>query len=194
VIKHYDQEFNQVMSELIKIKKRRSLPLWANIAITIVVMAAVIALVLRYAQNEGDSNNASGDVPPGEGIATVTGQVDVLSLKHTFIYNDVRIALVQVQEAQSFSDDHKQSGAYTIRINVQTSNTTQQVVGIPYASLAHLILPDGTLVNPKLVSALSDQLPNNPQTGFFDYPLTKQMPISALKWRFDNLPIVSFGS
>jgi len=103
--------------------------------------------------------------------------------------------VTKVEEAGAFSDDHKQAGTYTVRvhIHVQPGDTIQAPVGIEYASLIRLVLPDGEVVSPKLITVLPVVFPKQANNGFFDFPVSSQVSLSSLALRVGTDTSVAFS-
>ena len=164
-------------------KKRRFLSARTGTLIAIAVIMLAVILTLFYAPPEGETNNATGDaeMTPTLGI---THLAETLDINHTFQYKGVDITLSQAMIATKFSDDRSRAGVYTVRVTVQTQNKGQGIIGIPYASLAQLVLPDGQVVASKRVSVNPVDMPNSTQSGFFDFPVATQVPLSSLTLQF----------
>jgi hypothetical protein len=169
-------------------KKRRFMSARVGTLIAIAVIMLAVILTLFYAPPEGETNNATGDaeVTPTLGI---TNLMETLEVNHTFQYKGIDITLSQAMIATKFSDDRTRAGTYTVRIKVQTQNKGQSVIGIEYASLAQLVLPDGEVIASKRVSVNPVEMPHSTQTGFFDFPVATKMSLSSLALRFDTTTI-----
>lgn len=172
--------------------KKRRLPVWAQIALTIVVIGIVLAFVLLYAPREGDTDNITGDYAATPTVS-VTNSIETARLKQQFDFNGVHISLSQATVATAFSDDHKRNGTYTVRVMANTENRGKEVLGINYTSVVSLILPSGQTVPAKLVSVKPAQLPGQPQTGFFDFPLNEKIPLAQLHIRFGTMDMSLAG-
>jgi hypothetical protein len=118
-----------------------------------------------------------------------------MDVNRTFHYKGIDITVSQVMIASKFSDDRSRAGTYTVRVIVQTQNKGQDKIGIPYASLAQLVLPDGQVIALKRVSLNPAEMPHSSQTGFFDFPVTTQVSLSSLALRFDQntIPLSHLG-
>jgi hypothetical protein len=172
--------------------KKTRLPVWAQIILTIFSCCIVVILVLLFGPREGDTDNVSGDyaATPTVGITNI---VETNTLNHQFDFRGVQISLTTVTLASKFTDDRKLVGTYTLRVLADTKNPGQDVIGIDYTSVVHLILPSGAVVPIKLVSIKPAQLPGVVQTGFFDFPLDSKIPLSQLHMRFDTVDIPLAG-
>ncbi len=173
-------------------KKRRLLSPALSTALGVAVILLVTILALRYAPPEGEANNTSGDLPATPTVV-VTNLVSSIDIQRQIVYRGVNLSLKKAMLATKFSNDHKRSGNYTLRVLVDTKNSGQDVVGIDYASLVRLVLPDGKTVATKLISVKSIELPDHPQSGFFDFPLaTDQVSLAQLQLCFADGPVVPF--
>jgi hypothetical protein len=83
-------------------------------------------------------------------------------------------------EAQQFSDDHKRTGAYTIRVFVHATNDGAAAIGVQYEESVRLALPNGSEIAPKFISVNPVALPHTSEDGFFDFPVSSQVPLSSL--------------
>jgi hypothetical protein len=155
---------------------------------TIILLITILAVL--YAPPEGESDNASGDLPPGTPTIVVTNRLDSIAINRTIEFQGVHIAIKNATLATNFSDDHKLSGNYTLRIEVDAINKSNSVLGVNYASLVYLVMPGGEQVPTKLISVKADALPGQLQSGYFDFPLSTPIPLSDLKVNFEGGPVV----
>ncbi len=178
------------MDQIEKKRRFRSVRIGTLIAIAVIMLAVI--MVLFYAPPEGDTNNVRGDfeMTPTLGITNLMEKVDI---NHTFQYKDIDITVSQAMIATKFSDDKNRAGKYTVRVMVKTQYKGQEILGVDYASLAHLVLPDGKVIGVKRVSVNPVEMPNQPQTGYFDFPVDTQVSLSTLSLRFDTSTTVPFG-
>ena len=143
-----------------------------RIALGAAIILLITVLAVLYAPPEGESNNASGDLPLGTPTVVVTNQLDSVTINRDIEFQGVHISLKNAILAKKFSDDHKRNGNYTVRINVDAINKSNSVLGVNYASLVYLVMPGGEKVPTKLISIKADALPGQLQIGFFDFPLS----------------------
>ena len=169
-----------------------SIPPRVRVAIALAVIA-ILAVLSFFAPPEKDASNVTGDTLPE--TVTVTHPVSALSVNRGLDYNTVHITITQVAEAASFSDDSKRGGVFTVRVEMQAQNMakTQVPVGIDYASLARLVLDNGQVIAPKLVSIAPVILPNTPQSGYIDFPVSSQVDLSTLAFRMGSGGMVVFS-
>ena len=161
-----------------------------RIALGAAIVLIITILAVLYAPPEGESNNASGDLPLGTPTIVVTNQLDSVTINHNIEFQGVHISLKNAILAKKFSDDRKHNGNYTLRIEANTINKNNSVVGINYASLVYLAMPDGKKVPTKLISIKADALPGQLQSGYFDFPLSMPVSLSDLKVIFEGGPVV----
>jgi hypothetical protein len=175
------------------IKKRPRLSHRAKVIIALVIIGIAVVFAF-FAPSEGDSNNITGDTIPA--TLTVTNLVGSITVNRGADYEYVRITVVSVLEASKFSDDHKRSGTYTIRIHLtaQTDKGQQSPVGIDYSSISRLQLADGQLIAPKLVSMSPNILPNQTYIGFMDFPVDSAVNLPGLALKLGSSSLVPFSS
>ncbi len=154
------------------------------------IVLLITILAVLYAPPEGESNNASGDLPLGTPTIVVTNQLNSVAINRDIEFQGVHISLKDVTLAKKFSDDRKRNGNYTLRIGANAINKGKSVLGINYASLVYLVMPDGKKVPTKLISIKADALPGQEQTGFFDFPLSTPISLPDLKVSFEGGPVV----
>src|SRR5258708_26931574 len=160
-------------------KKRPLFSHRAKIFLAIAIIAIVVVLAIFFAPPEGESNNVTGD-PATTPTVSITNLVASVTVNRATTLQGVHLTVISVMEASKFSDDRKRSGAYTIRVSVQTHNDGALPVGVDYASLVRLSLPDGTMIAPKYISVKPVSLPKSIQLGYFDFPITTQLPLAHL--------------
>ena len=177
---------------MVEQKKRRLSPRTsALIAILVIIVATVMAVL--YAPPEGDSDNVTGDLQITPTVA-ITNLSETINVNRSFDVNGVHVSLSQAMLASKFSDDHKRTGTYTVRVMMQTKNDVQQAIGFDYASLVTLNLPDGQKIKAKLSSVKAVQLPTTPQNGFIDFPVNQRVTLADLKLQFNEQTIIPLNS
>ncbi|HTI13361.1 MAG TPA: hypothetical protein VL461_02175 [Dictyobacter sp.] len=159
---------------------------WGTIVGIIVIILAVIG-VLRSGPHDPEYSPLFG--APATPAVVTTNAIASTSFQHNIVYHGVAISFTKAVLASSFSDDIKDGGPYTVRVYLNTNNQTQGPVGVQYASLAKLILPDGRSVAAQYVSINAVELPGQPQSGGIDFPLSEQVDIAALKLQFGTQTI-----
>lgn len=120
-------------------------------------------------------SSGSSDVTPtiGPTITTPVGS--------TITYASNDITVVNVQQAQNFADDSSTSQATGVaRLNIREQNTTTQSASLLYSSIARLLLPDGTKVEP--LNEHNNILPDASvsRTNWLDFPVPTTMRANQL--------------
>jgi hypothetical protein len=149
-----------------------------RVAIAIGVIGLLVVLAF-FAPPEGESTNVTGDQAATPTLS-ITHLVDTVTVNRGAMLNGVHIMVTKVMEAQQFSDDHKRTGAYTIRVLVHATNDGAAAIGVQYEESVRLALPNGSEIAPKLISVNPVALPHASQDGFFDFPVSSQVPLSSL--------------
>lgn len=165
-----------------------------RIALGAAIILLITILAVLYAPPEGESNNASGDLPLGTQTIVVTNKLDSVAINRDIEFQGVHISIKDATLAKKFSDDRKRRGNYTLRVKADAINKSNSVQGIDYASLVYLVMPDGTKVPAKLISIKADALPGQLQSGYFDFPLSTPISLSDLKVIFEGGPVVPLGT
>ncbi len=114
----------------------------------------------------GYTNNGVNGVTPTVGPTITT------AIGSTITYASNDMTIVNVQQAQSFADDSSTSQSTGIaRINIKEQNTATRSADFVYSSVARLVLPDGSQVEP-----LNEQNGVSPdasvsRTNWLDFPV-----------------------
>lgn len=174
-----------------KVKRLLKIP---AVRVVLAIVGIGIAVILSFfLPKEQDPNIGltTDSVTPTVGITRPVGSIMV---NRSVVYRDVTIMVTKVEEAGAFSDDRKRAGIYTVRVSVhvQPGDTIQSPVGIEYATLVRLVLPDGEVISPKLITILPIVIPNQARDGFFDFPVSAQEPLSSLTLRVGSDTSVAF--
>jgi hypothetical protein len=155
------------------------------IAITVIVLAALSIIISGPREAEHDTLFGDEATP----TIQVTSLLEKANVNRSIDYQGVHVAFGQVMLAKKFSDDRKSVGnvgKYTVRVFMDTKNNNQSSIGIEYASLMYLVLPNGDRISPKLLSVKAAELPGQGQSGFADFPVVDQVSLATLKLQFDN--------
>ena len=174
-------------------KKRINLSPRARVIVALAGIALLVIIVVFLFPRERDSTIVIGDtVGP---TVTATNFVGTLAVNRSFDYNNVHYTVARVTQASAFSDDHKQAGVYTLRVDMlaHSDSSLQNPVGINYPSLVRLVLSDGQIISPKLVSLSPLVLPGGSESGFFDFPVNTQVVLSTLVLKMGNETTVAFS-
>ena len=171
------------------LKKRPRLSHRTKVIIALVIIGIGVVLAF-FAPPEGDSNNITADNIPG--TLTVTNLVSSLTVNRGADYDHVHITVADVQQASKFSDDHKRSGVYTIRVHLtaRADKGQQAPVGIDYAAIVRLQLANGQLIASKLANMSPNVLPEQTYNGFVDFPVDTTVNLATLTLRLGSgLPV-----
>jgi hypothetical protein len=162
--------------------------------VTLALIVIGIAVVLAFfAPKEPDPTIFDEPTTPTVSITNPSG---TLTVNKSITYSNVQITVTQVQEATAFSDDEKRAGTYTVRVNVHMvpNNHLQSPVGIAFASVVRLILSNGQEIAPKLVNAATVIFPQQPEDGYFDFPVSSRLPLASLMLKVGSDSSVAFNS
>lgn len=161
---------------------RRLSPRTRTILGALIILIITIIAVL-YAPPEGEANNVTGDLPQTPTVIAVN-QLSAMPIQQSVDLGGLHVSIKRAVLATKFSDDRKRAGTYTLRVLVDTHNTTSSPLGYPFDTNVHLILPDGQVVAAKLISIMAASLPQQPQSGYFDFPLAQPVALEQLKLQF----------
>ena len=156
------------------------------------IILAITILAVLYAPPEGEANNVTGDLPETPTVVAIN-ELSVLPIQQSITLGGLQISIKRATLASSFSDDLKRAGTYTLRVLVDTQNKTNSAVGYPFADNVHLLLPNGQSVDTKLISVMAASLPQQAQSGYFDFPIAQPIPLNQLALQFagnNNTPII----
>jgi hypothetical protein len=145
-----------------------------RVRVALALLAIAIAVVLSFfAPKEPDPNIGltTDPVTPTIGITNPAG---TLAVNRSVDFREVSLTVTKVEEAGAFSDDRKPVGAYTVRVQV------------------HLRLPNGQIISPKLISLPPVVFPKQANDGYFDFPVSTQVPLSSLMLRLGSDTSVAF--
>ena len=165
-----------------------------RVRVTLALLAIAIAVVLSFfAPKEPDPNIGltTDPVTPTVGITNPAG---TLAVNRRVDFKGIHLTVTKVEEAGAFSDDPKRAGIYTVRVqvHVQASDAVQSPLGIDYASLVHLRLPNGQMISPKLINLQPVVFPKQVNDGYFDFPVTTRVALSSLMLRLGSDTSVAF--
>jgi hypothetical protein len=149
----------------------------------VLIILVITIIAVMYAPPEGEANNVTGDLQETPTVVTVN-QLSALPIKQAVDLGGIHVSIKRAVLATKFSDDRKRTGKYTLRVLVDTQNTTQNTLGYPFSANVHLILPDGQIVPTKLISITASSLPREAQSGYFDFPLQQPVELEQLKLQF----------
>jgi hypothetical protein len=151
------------------------------LGVLIILIITIIAVL--YAPPEGEANNVTGDLQGTPTVITVN-QLSSLPIQQAVDLGGLHVSIKRAVLATKFSDDRKRTGKYTLRVLVDTHNTTQNALGYSFDTNVRLILPDGQIVPTKLISLTASSLPQQAQSGYLDFPLQQPVALEQLKLQF----------
>ena len=165
-----------------------------RVTLALVVIGLGVVFTLLYAPKEQDPNIGltADPAPPTVGITNLVGS---LKVNRSTTYRNVTFTVTQVQEATAFSDDRKRNGTYTVRVEVhaQPGTALQSPTGMDYASLVRLQLTNGETIAPKLISLLPLVMPQQAKDGYFDFPVSTNIPLPSLTLRIGDTNTIGFS-
>lgn len=168
----------------------RSLSPKMRIALGIAIIALVTIMAVLYAPPEGESNNVSGDQPLITPTVAVIQPQSSQEIQRQIEFQGMHLTIKNAAVAQKFSDDRKRIGKYTLRVQVDAINKSQKVIGVEYSSLVYLIIPDKEPIATKLISIKAVAMPDQLQSGFFDFPLDQPVNLDDARLEFRGGPTV----
>jgi hypothetical protein len=151
------------------------------LGVVIILLFTIVAV--KYAPPEGEANNVTGDLADTPTVVA-TNQLSTLAIQQVVTLDGLHVTVKRAVLASNFSDDHKRNGVYTLRVLVDTQNTTSGPLGYPFDANVHLVLPGGQIVATKLISVTAASLPRQAQSGYFDFPLQQPVELAQLKLQF----------
>ena len=166
-----------------------------RVTLALVVIGLSVVLVLLGGSREADPTVGLG-TDPNPPTVGITNPVATLLVNHDTTYRDVHITVTKVQEATAFSDDRKHDGLYTVRVNIhlQPDASLHSSLGINFASLVSLMLSDGQVVAPKLLTIYPVILPQKATDGYVDFPISTSVNLGSLTLRIGPTNTINFGS
>ena len=111
------------------------------------------------------SGGGSNDVTPTLGPTTKT------TIGSTITYASDNITITDVQQAQSFSDDSSSQSTGVARLDLKEQNTASGNADFVYSSIARLMLPDGSTVEPSNESHGVSPDASVSRTNWVDFPV-----------------------
>lgn len=175
--------------------KVRSLLKISAVRVIMAIVFVAIAIAVSFSLPKEQDPNIGLTNDPAIPTVGITRPVSSMVVNRSVVYKDMTIMVTKVEEAGAFSDDRKPAGLYTVRVNVhiQPGDTIQAPVGIDFATLVRLVLPNGQVLSPKLVTMLPIVFPKQAKDGFFDFAVSTQVPLSPLSLQVGSDASVAFG-
>ncbi|TMD68294.1 MAG: hypothetical protein E6I91_04800 [Chloroflexi bacterium] len=175
--------------------KVRSLLKISAVKVILAIVFIAIAVVVSFSLPKEQDPNIGLTNDPATATVGVTRPVGSMIVNRSVVYRDITIMVTKVEEAGAFSDDRKRAGLFTVRVSVhvQPGDTIQTPVGIEFATLVRLVLPNGQVISPKLATVLPIVFPKQAKDGFFDFAVPSQVPLSPLVLQVGTASSVAFG-
>ena len=114
------------------------------------------------------------------GFVNTQPTITTRAINATIPYAGVNITLLNVQQSQSFLNDPNSNTNGMVRLNFQEQNPTEVNVLWSYATIAHLIMPDKSLVSPIYVNSIVRVAPGTTQKSVVDFAVPTNTPINQL--------------
>ncbi|HCI79811.1 MAG TPA: hypothetical protein DHW02_08980 [Ktedonobacter sp.] len=130
------------------------------------------AIQNAFKQTPGSTSNSGGSLTTGGGYGSTAtpGKVTTTPINATITYASVAITMLDVKQAQSFSDDTSGSASPgVLRLDVKEQNVTNVNPNYLYSDIMRLILPNQTSVTP--LNAQQDISPgaSTTRTNWIDF-------------------------
>src|SRR5215813_3246022 len=93
----------------------------------VLIILVITFMAVRYAPPEGEANNTTGDLPETPTVVAIN-QLSALSIQQAVDLGGIHVSIKRAVLAAKFSDDRKRNGVYTLRVLVDTHNTTHSVL------------------------------------------------------------------
>jgi len=161
--------------------------LWLTLGLLMALTFGFLALIMTYRFFPGVNTTlvtTSESATPTVVTTNLIGTVP--NINQSVTVNNLQITVLQVQEAEKFSDIRKHQSAYTVRVYIKTQNSRQEPIGVPFAEQAQLIFPDGRTARPQMISIDPIAMPRTTQQGYIDFPSDKPISLSGLVLLFGS--------
>jgi hypothetical protein len=143
-----------------------------ELMLLLVVMLVVVGAVV-YA-----SAGLLGVALPG--FVNVQPPITTTAINSTVPYAGVDVTILNVQQSQSFVKDPNTGTNGMVRLNLRERNLTDVKVVWSYATIARLIRPDKTIVNPTYVNSVVRVAPGASQTSVVDFAAPSNNSVNQL--------------
>lgn len=159
-------------SQQTRSKRPRRIGILLLILALVLVVAAVLITVL-----------SSNSGLPGLGGPASQPPITTMQVNSTVTYAGVDITVVNAQQAQSFLDDPNTSNDGVVRLNLQAQNKTSVPVNWSYYTVAQLLLPGKSSVQPTYVKGSTSIAAGATQNSVVDFAVPTSDKISQLTLR-----------
>ncbi len=117
---------------------------------------------------------------PLPGFAVIQPPITTNSINASVPYAGAQITVLTVQQSQNFINDPNSNSNGMIRINLKEQNPTNVKVTWSYATIAHLEMPNKTLVRPIYESAIVTIAPGTSQKSVVDFSVPTNIAVKQL--------------
>jgi hypothetical protein len=120
---------------------------------------------------------------PGFANGNVQPPVTTMAINSSVPYAGIDITILNAQQSQGFIDDPNSSTSGMVRLNLTEQNKTAIKVTWSYYSIARLVLPNKSIVNPIYVKAKVGIAPGTSQMSIIDFAVPISDHIGQLTLR-----------
>lgn len=117
---------------------------------------------------------------PLPGFVNVQPSITTTAINASVPYAGVDITLLNVQQSQSFLNDPNSNSNGMVRLNLQERNATNIKVVWSYATIAHVMLPNKTLVSPSYINSVVRVAPGAMQKSVIDFAVPMNISLNRL--------------
>jgi hypothetical protein len=114
------------------------------------------------------------------GFVVTQPSITTTAINSSIPYAGVEITILNVQQSQSFLNDANTSSNGMVRLNLREQNPTDIKVVWSYATIAHLVMPDKSLVSPTYVNSIVRVAPGASQRSVVDFAVPTNIPVNKL--------------
>lgn len=114
---------------------------------------------------------------------TAQQPITTTTLNTAITYAGLDITVLNVQQAEGFSDDTSTSGSGVVRVHVRAQNNTQGPMNLMYTMIARLVLPGGRTLSPSYVNANVGILPGGVRNSILDFAVPTATHVQQLALR-----------
>jgi len=107
--------------------------------------------------------------------------IHTFSVQRTAVYAGLEFTVVNVQYANSFTDDIIQSGPTIVRLNMKVTNKSSDQISVIYYDIARLIAPKLDPIKPTNVSLSVGPKGGTSEKGWIDFSVPSRLQLDTLK-------------
>jgi hypothetical protein len=109
--------------------------------------------------------------------------ITTTTLNTAITYAGLTITVLNVQQAESFTDDTTTAGPGVLRVHLRAQNTTQIPTNLVYTMIGRLVLPGGKTLSPSYVNANVGVLPGATRDSVLDFAIPTTTRVGQLALR-----------